>query len=225
MFKAWLEKSGTEAKTQLEIWCENNDNLSHAISYTLMVKRQTLTGNLSTNRQGGQDLIQPNEKKRLSVTSVNREKGDAFAAVLNVYENGRQILSDTLKNGDVPIKKAQARPSFDEDQLSGGSLLIDNTRTRAGNDFYELFYKAWVAPPESDNMVIEIEELPFRGLTTLIKIKLNDITVFSQHIQPQRRYLEELAPVAAQIVQVRVNMILAMNKDLEDLDRKGSGIY
>lgn len=225
LFRSWMEKTDTDSETQIQIWCENKDSQNHSISYELLVKRQTPAGNLSTNRQGGQALIKPNEKKMLSVFSVNREEEDAFSAELKVFENGRQILSDSIKSEVRQEIENEDQPSYDENQVSGNMLIIDNTRTSAGHDFYELFYNAWEAPPGGESVVIDIEELPFRGLTTLIKIKLDEITVFSQHIQPQRRYLEELTPVAAQIVRLRVDMVLAMNKDLEDLDRKGSGIY
>lgn len=47
-------------------------------------------------------------------------------------------------------------------------LLIDETLTKAGQDFFDLFYQLWEPPPGATNFMIRIVEKPFRGISTSI---------------------------------------------------------
>ena len=227
---AWLEKVEKDAKTEVQVWAQNTSQNEWDLTYELVVERRDQKGNRSYNRQGGQAIIQPNEQKLISASAVNRNSADFFIARLKVYTNGRLLMADSIKlrnnlaQNQLPLENEKDE-MVTEEELTGSILIMDNTRTRAGHDFYELFYTAWEPLPSTDNLVISVEEYPFRALTTIIKIKLDDIEVFSQNIHPQSRYLEAIAPMAAQIVRQRVEMLQALKRDLEEEDRKGSGIY
>ncbi len=109
---------------------------------------------------------------------------------------------------------------LDENALNengGISLVLDNTRTKAGKDFYELFYKQWgivsmqadtnqqhqsVPPVQFDEVVISVKEVPTPGFTNqlLIQITIDDQPVWYQYVPVRYELLEAVAPNAVETV-------------------------
>ncbi len=109
---------------------------------------------------------------------------------------------------------------LDENALNengGISLILDNTRTKAGKDFYELFYKQWSIVPmqadtsqqhglaptvQFDEVVISVEEIPAPGFANqiLIQITIDDQPVWQQYVPVRYELLEAEAPNAVETV-------------------------
>jgi len=121
-----------------------------------------------------------------------------------------------------PKKEIQNSTS---DAIEIGGLIIDNTRTKIGRDFYEFFYGKWVDPKESDNFSIIIRELPSRGgRVARIAIEVDGNVVAQRVVQPRQEIVEAMAQQSVNIVQ----NYLAKKKDLNselDPDQQGSGIF
>ncbi len=104
-------------------------------------------------------------------------------------------------------------------------LLFDETLTKSGRDFYDLFYNNWVAPPQSKNYSIFIKEKPFRMFTTIVEVKINETMVFQSILQPRYAYIENLSQQAID----RVSRMLAnydeIMRQLDGDDKSGTGIY
>lgn len=108
-------------------------------------------------------------------------------------------------------------------EYSGTSLILDNTRTKFGKDFYDLFYKHWTAlQTQSDtslhnavvalnlpagDMVIVLEEIPLAGMAPnqiLIRISIDDNPVWLEMVQGRFELLEESALYALETVRETV---------------------
>ena len=59
------------------------------------------------------------------------------------------------------IKEETEKINVDAD-LNIDGLLVDDTKTKSGKDFYDLFYQQWEAPAGAKNYTIFIIEKPFR---------------------------------------------------------------
>lgn len=70
-------------------------------------------------------------------------------------------------------------------------LIVDETRSKAGRDFYDLFYTQWQAPPQARDFTIVIQEKPFRGRNTQVEIVVDDQVVFRTTLQPRYEVIEE----------------------------------
>lgn len=77
-------------------------------------------------------------------------------------------------------------------------LILDETRTKAGRDFFELFSIQWTTIPLL-NYSITIEEQPDRGRGSFIKVSIDDTMVFFQRLNPRMQEIEELADRAIQV--------------------------
>ena len=144
---------------------------------------------------------------------------------------------DTIRKDSIQINKAPealeklinnittSKKKNNEIDLEVDGLLFDETRTKSGRDFYDLFYNKWTAPPNSKNYSIFIQEKPFRMSTTLVEIKINETMVYQAVIQPRYDYLETISDQAIK----RVGNVLAhydeIMKQLDGDDKSGSGIF
>jgi|AntRauTorcE11898_2_1112593.scaffolds.fasta_scaffold22740_2 hypothetical protein len=93
-----------------------------------------------------------------------------------------------------------ARPEPDvgqaDPELDLGVLILDETRSKLGGDFYRLFYQNWKSPEDASNITITISEQPSFGRGTQVNIKIDYEKVFSARLQPRYEYIENVSKQA-----------------------------
>ncbi|MBC7568668.1 MAG: hypothetical protein H7319_02900 [Spirosoma sp.] len=132
------------------------------------------------------------------------------------------------------------------------TLLLDNTRSKIGRDFYEYFFRHYAELPKvpagSDALVltpadstakitpkleldinafiVTIDELPAFGIgTTIISVTLNDQLVWQNYVQIRQDIIEAYAYNAAEIVNQYVLNYQEVQRSLQSEDQSGSGIF
>lgn len=125
------------------------------------------------------------------------------------------LAQDPTPGSDVLLEQKLDESPLNEN--GGISLILDNTRTKAGKDFYELFYKQWGIVPvqadtsqqhglvptvQFDEVVISVEEIPAPGFANqiLIQITIDDQPVWQQYVPVRYELLEAEAPSAVETV-------------------------
>lgn len=104
-------------------------------------------------------------------------------------------------------------------------LIIDETKTKSGREFYDYFFRDWEAPEGAKNYTIFIEEKPFRLNTTLIEILINETLIFQSLLQPRGEFIENLAVESISTTQLYLANYEELLKQLGGSDMKGTGIY
>lgn len=121
----------------------------------------------------------------------------------------------------------------------GGGLLLDNTRTKGGRDFYEMVYKKWAAAQLDtleqnlskaiDNLgqelTIEIEEQPSLGTSTIVSVSINSNLIWRQFLQPREAIIDMLSDNAILYMSDYVINYNEYVQQLSNEDQKGDGIY
>jgi curli production assembly/transport component CsgE len=79
-------------------------------------------------------------------------------------------------------------------------LIVDETRTRIGSDFYDLFYTNWEAPLQAHNFTIVITEQPVPQMGTRITLRVNDQDVAQFMLQPRYEIIEQYAQQSVQFL-------------------------
>jgi len=124
---------------------------------------------------------------------------------------------------EITAEKAKKVSRDAEIEIDG--LLVDETKTKSGRDFYEYFYQDWEAPKNAKNYSIFITEKPYRLTTTQIEIKINETLVFQSFLQPRGDIIEMLADQAVVQTKMYLQNYEAIIKQMEGTDRSGSGIF
>ncbi|MCY7350565.1 MAG: curli production assembly/transport protein CsgE [Cytophagaceae bacterium] len=125
---------------------------------------------------------------------------------------------------------------FDENITT--SLVLDNTRTKLGRDFYELFYQDWseTAADTSqltsvmqglnpDDFIVTIEEQPSPVSGSVLSVLINEQIVWQQFIQPRYEVVVDAANSATDLVSQYFLNYQEIQRQLESDDMKGTGIF
>lgn len=106
-----------------------------------------------------------------------------------------------------------------------GGIIIDETISKIGQDFYRYFNKQWNDPGTNENFNIYISEKPTPGMGNMIIVKINYEEIFKNRIRPQQEVIESLAEYAINRSQQYIRNYEKIKKQLEGEDMSGTGIY
>lgn len=127
------------------------------------------------------------------------------SAQLFPYGNSRTyraIVNETLV---LILRERQAEPdSLRDPELGLGNLVVDETLTRTGGYFYDVFFRLWRPPPGTGFASVTVQETPLPGQGTLIAVQLSGELVFQARL-PIRE--EEAEPIARQAVSVTLRRL------------------
>lgn len=82
-------------------------------------------------------------------------------------------------------------PAVEERSLLLTGIVVEETKTKLGFEFYSDFYSIYNQFPKKHNFVITISELPHRGLTSIIQIKAGNDTVYEFFSNPNEDYMTQ----------------------------------
>ncbi|WP_159437423.1 CsgE family curli-type amyloid fiber assembly protein [Hymenobacter daecheongensis] len=116
---------------------------------------------------------------------------------------------DTTQNG----QRRRFRPT----EIEG--LVMDQTITKVGHDFYDVFYSQWEAPPGVGDFTIIIREKPARGTSTLISVEVNENELLELPLQPKAEIIEETATYA---IGVATDFLASSRNVGQQLERGGN---
>ncbi len=128
----------------------------------------------------------------------------------------KKILEQVIEH---PTKSAN------DVEIEIDGLLVDDTKTKAGRDFYDLFFTGWEPPADAKNYSITISEKPFRLTSTLIVVTINDNIVYQGILQPRQDLIEALSVDAISTTLEYLENYEEITKQLNGDDLAGSGIY
>lgn len=129
----------------------------------------------------------------------------------------QNIVDNVIKNQQ---NKKESELSFEID-----GLLIDETLTKTGHDFYDIFYSKWEAPASIYNYTITIRERPIRGRSFQIYIMLNDVEIFEQNLQPRYDIVEAMAEYAVEYTKNYLLKNEQLKEQIESDDQQGTGLF
>jgi curli production assembly/transport component CsgE len=131
----------------------------------------------------------------------------------------------SLKSLLNKIITEETQKTKNDAEIEIDGLLIEETKTKSGKDFYDQFYRDWIAPKNAKNYTIFITEKPYRLTTTMIEIQINETLVFQSFLQPRADIVEELAEQAVATTQIYLQNYEEIVRQLDGDDRSGTGIY
>lgn len=131
--------------------------------------------------------------------------------------------TESLKKLFEQVVKQPNKSNDYEIEIDG--LLVDDTKTKTGKDFYDLFYGSWEAPSGAKNYTITVSEKPFRLTSTQIIVSINENPVYQAILQPRQDIIEALSSDAITTTQSYLANYEEIMKQLNGDDMAGSGIF
>jgi len=238
---AWFDlQRAVSGAAEISGMAKNKTNKAVAFSYSMKLTKTGPSGK-AISTQSGSFTLQAKEEKSLSMTSINLGNTASFEINLKVFDDekvvaekvllsDKKFISDFQKLLPKPTK-AIAKPKIKKskirntDVLEIEGLIIDETRSKTGRDFYDQFYGKWIAPRGVSDFTITIRELPARGRGARVAVEVNGNTIIQRMLQPRLDIIELLAEQSVNVVKKHLVDRENLKNDLEEGDQKGSGIF
>jgi hypothetical protein len=237
-----LDVEEVENRLTVTGWCHNFTGEDKQLSYKLSFLRTDADGNRSSSQQSNSFELAAGNGVQLASTTMNLGPEAEMTIVLEIRE-GNQLLdrvtypetnteeppppsSIDTGGGEEGLEEQEDNPDprLAADEVEFGGLVFEQTKTVWGQQFFQLFIQRWQAAEMTGDFNLVVEEVPFRGRTTLVKLILNDEPILIRTLQGKYDYLEELADLAVQVAVYQVQQLNQVAEDL-DADLSGSGIY
>lgn len=126
--------------------------------------------------------IAPGEKKTVSDSSKLDEFREAFNALVEAQQEQK--------------KEANKRSSEQIIRMEVDGMVLDETISKIGRDFYSVFYQYWEAPEKAYNYTISVSEQPSPSLGTIVTVEVNDTPVYRTRLQPRYAVIEQASKQA-----------------------------
>lgn len=115
--------------------------------------------------------------------------------------------------------------ALDPLDLEIGEMIFDETITKVGRDFYELFYNTWSNPTQITDFSITIKEMPMPGIGTQITVLMDEIEILKQFIRPNLEMIEMLAEYTVSLANQYLVNYQEIQAQLQSEDQSGTGIF
>jgi hypothetical protein len=156
---------------------------------------------------------------------------DSFLVVVKIFDVTDKVLSlkkskfvfETPKSEDLVISK-DSRNSGDENL---GGLLLDQTKTKLGKDFFYLFYSYFKPPAENNSYLLTVREQlsQIGGRNTRVQITLNDVVIFQRFLSPRTDLIKDAAIVALDRVHNILNSGANVSREIDESSINGTDVF
>jgi len=162
------------------------------------------------------DIIYPDQKLKIPVKQQPIKKEITKA---NKIDSTHQKPNNLVNNNNTQLQ------NHESEDFGLGGLVVDETFSKIGHDFYDLFYSNWESPKNVKDYTITISEKPLPQLGTQITIKVNDTPVFQRFIQPRYEIIQEMAQQGLAVSYSYLENYKKIQKELQGEDMSGTGIF
>lgn len=119
---------------------------------------------------------------------------------------------------------ANSLSEISENGIEINGIVMDETKTKAGRDFFDYFYRTWDTVNFTVEYMILVKEEVFRRNQTKVSLIVNEEVVFQTPVQPKEEYLIQVANRGSLYVKHFLKKLQSGRVDyLQDM--RGSGLY
>jgi len=144
-------------------------------------------------------------------------------ALKNLPDQIQSIMEDYQK------EKTQRNISLKDEgesvSLELDGLIIDETISKIGHDFYKYYNDFWNPPEGVNDYTIYISEKLMPGMGNLVIVRIDEQKVFQNRIRPRDYVIEKIAKYATNRSRKYLQQSQDIKQQLEEGDMSGTGIY
>ncbi len=208
--------------TKITFSAYNKTSLKKSLRYrALITKNESADSSVEQFQDEQYFIIEAGERKNISTTTLDLADGQRTIVFVLIYEDGTAIGKDRIVingfEGEDEIKpkvvqkeniqvKKESNQAQDIDLLTG--LVFENTKTKPGRDFYQMFYLAYNNNNIKGNKIVKVDEVLAIGGNTQMKIYAGDELIVQFFLNPRSSYIKEMVDQSI----ARINYYFQQNK-------------
>lgn len=171
----------------------NRSPLYFEYNYLLLIRKTDKNNQLSVEYNRGRFTLTPEEVKALpSLEYAKTPDIDKIKVNLYIRDEAENVLI-AKDSAEVTNVISNKRKRLDERSVAIRGIVVDETKTKVGSDFYSDFYSIYNQMPSKLDFVLSISELPYRGMTSIIQIKADQDVIYEFFTNPNEEYIQQQA--------------------------------
>lgn len=188
----------------------NKTEITSSLKYKFTIFKTNENENNITEQKESRFILSANEKVNLSSFTFGLDHKRKIIVVLSIYNLDDNIVAQdrvVFNEGfnDEILRKKELEQKLKEKQenskdvnveLKDGvelrGIVVEDTKTKPGRDFYQLFSSLYRRNNINGNKVVKIKEVLAIGRNTKIEVIVGDDVVFSFFVRPSIDYLTKV---------------------------------
>src|SRR5690606_6945098 len=134
---------------------QNKGVYHYELDYLLLVKKTDVNKNLSVSQQKGKFTLEPNQIESLSTTTINQTSKQKVTAILFIRD---EVENRLITKDSIQITTKELRPIKESSLSIMKGIVVDDSKTKMGRDYYDLFYSTYNQYPTKFDFIINITE-------------------------------------------------------------------
>ena len=145
-------------------------------------------------------VLEPHEEKQLKTIKLNKNSKDKITTILLIYDAINKLVAKdrvVVLNDDQPeTKKVQNTVPKEEDYTGFRGIVTKSTKTKAGHDFYVMFYSNYSLKQINGKQTVQVNEKISLGRNTIIEIIIGNTVVHQFFVRPTLDFLKTQAELS-----------------------------
>lgn len=155
--------------------------------------------------------IEVQEEQRVILLFLIYDLNENLIAMNRFVLNDHKSQQDVIQDFSDELEQQALQENSDYVILQLENIVIDQTKTKAGRDFYQLFYSQYMASNLKTNSVVKITEAIAMGTSTIIRVHIDNALVFEFFVKSQYDFIRQMSQAAL----ARVQRFIALENQKE----------
>src|SRR5690606_22325221 len=108
-------------------------------------------------------------------------------ALLYIRDENQNLL---IAKDSIEINAKELVAPVKETSLMPLGILVDDTKTKFGKDYYDSFFSAYNQLPQKFDFIVQVSEMPHRGQTSIIQVIAENEVVLEFFSRPDEEYIK-----------------------------------
>ena len=188
----------------------NKTEISQSLRYVLsVIRKDPQTKKSIKNDQTNRIVLDSGRKQNLSKTTISANEMERVIILLLIYSvdntllgmdrivvNGNEADRKAAGENNVSAALSQDTTHEEDDGVLLRGIVIEETKTKPGRDFYNLFYSDYLKYKINGEKIVTIKETLALANNTKIEVIAGDNKVLEFFVRPQPDYLKTLSEEA-----------------------------
>ncbi len=175
---------------------ENTTEVHKSLQYIFSIFRTDSIGAVTKTVQEGRFTLEANEQKKIYTTSRDTTIKDKIVVLLLIYEEEQIVGKARIAFNEKVEKNIPEDVSDTNDGIELKGIVVEETKTKPGKDFYEFFYNSYTLNKINGSKIVGVYEKLSFGRSTIIQVKIEDIVIHEFLGKPDIEYLEQMSNTA-----------------------------